>query len=74
MGDKMRLIPFGQLMNWVLTEKEQKGSIFGVNHFYKANPSKTLPIFKEKIETSWTSCWTSNTVSTKYYRFLCSGC
>ena len=51
MGDKMRLIPFGQLMNWVLTEKEQKGSIFGVTHFYKADPSKVLPIFKEKIET-----------------------
>src|SRR5699024_9447877 len=30
---------------------EQKGSIFGVTHFYKANPNKTLPIFKEKIET-----------------------
>lgn len=51
MGEKMRLIPFGQLMNWVLTEKEQKGSIFGVRHFYKANPAKSLPIFKEKIET-----------------------
>lgn len=51
MGEKMRLIPFGQLMNWILTEKEESGSIFGTRHFYKADPNKYLPIFNEKIET-----------------------
>lgn len=51
MGDRMRLIPFEQLMNWVITEKEEKGTIFGVRKFFKANPDKMLSLFNEKLET-----------------------
>ena len=51
MSEKMYPIPFDRLMNWVLSEYRQKGSVFGVHSFYKADPAKTLPIFGETIET-----------------------
>ncbi len=51
MSERMYPIPFDQLLNWVLTEKEREGTVFGVRQFYKADPNKTLPIFGEKIET-----------------------
>ena len=31
MSDIMRPIPFGQLMNWVLTEQKTQGTVFGVS-------------------------------------------
>lgn len=51
MGDIMTPIPFGNLMDWVLTEKEKYQKVFGVRKSYQADPSKTLNIFGEKIET-----------------------
>ncbi len=51
MSERMYPIPFKSLMNWVLTEYAQEGTVFGIHKFYKADPNKTLPIFGEKIET-----------------------
>ena len=51
MSEKMYPIPFKSLMNWVLKEYEQEGTVFGIHKFYRADPAKTLPIFGEKIET-----------------------
>lgn len=51
MSDIMRPIPFSQLMDWVVTEKAQKGAIFGVRKAVTANPEGALPIFDEKVET-----------------------
>ena len=48
--DRMSLIPFPDLMNWIMTEKKNRNSVFGVHSAFKAG-NKTLPIFKEKIET-----------------------
>ena len=47
----MRPIPFGELMDWVLTEYAARGSIFGVTDIYRHTSGKTLPIFTEQIET-----------------------
>ena len=51
MSEKMYPIPFAKLMNWVLSEYRQEGTVFGVRGFYKADPRKTLSIFGERIET-----------------------
>lgn len=51
MSDRMTLIPFDQMMEWILTEKKERGTVFGVHKAFVADPDKTLPIFKEKIET-----------------------
>ena len=46
----MRPIPFAQLMDWILTENAEKGSIFGVRKAYR-HEGAAGPIFAEKIET-----------------------
>ena len=51
MSEKMYPIPFDRLMNWVLSEYRQQGTVFGVHHLYKADPARTLPVFGERIET-----------------------
>ncbi len=51
MSERMYPIPFKDLMRWVITERENNGEIFGIHKEYKADPTKTLPIFGEKIET-----------------------
>ena len=51
MGDRMTPIPFGNLMNWALTEKGARNTVFGVRKNYTADASKYLSIFGEKIET-----------------------
>ena len=51
MSDIMRPIPFSQLMDWILTEHEQQGAIFGVRKAYVANQDGALPIFDEHVET-----------------------
>ena len=51
MSERMYPIPFKDLMRWVITEREKTGEIFGIHTEYKADPTKTLPIFGEKIET-----------------------
>lgn len=50
MGDKMTPIPFGELMNWVLTEREQEGKVFGIRKAFTAG-KKMLSLFDEKLET-----------------------
>ncbi len=51
MSDRMNPIPFADLMDWVLEEKKEHGSIFGVREFYYADQGKTLDIFGGKLET-----------------------
>ena len=43
MSERMYPIPFKSLMNWVLEEYKQSGTVFGIRKFYKADPNKTLP-------------------------------
>ena len=51
MSDIMRPIPFAGLMNWILTEYKESGSIFGVSKLVRHENGKALPMFKEKIES-----------------------
>ena len=52
MSDKMHPIPFAKLMDWVLTEYQQQGSIFGVSKLFRHHPEdRKLPIFREKLES-----------------------
>ena len=51
MSEIMRPIPFGTLMDWILTEYARDGAIFGVHELYRHESGKTLPIFGEKLET-----------------------
>ncbi len=46
----MRPIPFAQLMDWILTENAEKGSVFGIRKAYR-HEGGAEPIFAEKIET-----------------------
>ena len=50
MSDVMRPIPFAQLMDWILTENAEKGSVFGIRKAYR-HEGAAEPIFAEKIET-----------------------
>ena len=51
MGDIMRGMPFGHLMNWILEEYVKEGSILGVRRVSFLSGERTFPIFGEKIET-----------------------
>ena len=53
MSDIMRPISFSNLMNWVLTEYKNQGSIFGVSKLVRHDNGKALPMFKEKIESPY---------------------
>ncbi len=53
MSDIMRPMPFAQLMDWVLTEYKNQGSIFGVSKLVKHAGDRALPIFEEKIESPY---------------------
>ena len=50
MSDIMRPMSFGHLMNWILTEYEKSGSIFGVSKLVRHENGQALPIYEEKIE------------------------
>jgi len=50
MSDKMTPMPFGKMMEWILEEHE-KGSIFGIRKFFKADPQKHYEIFGRRLET-----------------------
>ena len=50
MSDVMRPMPFAQVMDWILTEHETQGAIFGVRKAYR-HEGGAEPIFAEKIET-----------------------
>ncbi|MDD3361119.1 MAG: putative selenate reductase subunit YgfK [Hespellia sp.] len=51
MSDIMTCIPFSQLLNWVLEERETKESVFGVRRPYVADPAKARELFERKLET-----------------------
>lgn len=51
MSEKMTCMPFGQLMTWVLKEKNEKGTVFGVHRPYVADTSKKMQIFERNLET-----------------------
>lgn len=51
MGDIMRQISIDSLLDWIINEYKNEGTVFGVRKFYRANPKKTIPLFGEKMET-----------------------
>lgn len=51
MSDIMSCMPFEQLLNWVRTEHDTKGTVFGVHRPYVADPAKAQTIFERKLET-----------------------
>lgn len=51
MSEKMTCMSFGQLMTWVLKEKNEKGTVFGVHRPYVADTSKKMQIFERNLET-----------------------
>jgi len=50
MGDLMRQIPFGQLMNWVLDEYKTDGSVFGVRKLYIHTSEEDYGLFGNRLE------------------------
>ncbi|MEK0452707.1 MAG: putative oxidoreductase YgfK [Synergistaceae bacterium] len=50
MSDRMRPISFGKLMDWLLSEKERTGSIFGVSSIY-SHKGAAFDFLGEKLET-----------------------
>ncbi len=50
MSDRMTPIPFADLMNWILEERNQ-GSVFGIRRPYIAPKNHTLELFSEHLET-----------------------
>ena len=53
MSDIMRPMPFSQLMDWILTEHSNQGSIFGVSKLVRRAGGRTLPLFQEKLEAPY---------------------
>lgn len=51
MSDIMVCMPFGQLLSWIRTEHDEKGTVFGVHRPYTADPGKAQTIFGRKLET-----------------------
>jgi putative selenate reductase len=53
MSDRMTPIPFSQLMNWILTEKQDNNTVFGVHKCFVKESSNTIPLFGESLETAF---------------------
>lgn len=51
MSDIMTCMSFKQLLNWVRTEHDEKGSVFGVRYPYIADTKKSQTIFERSLET-----------------------
>ena len=51
MSDRMTPMPFAQLMQWMMKERERTGSIFGVYRPYKAKAQYDRTLFGRKLET-----------------------
>lgn len=51
MSDRMTPMPFSQMVTWVLQEKKEKGTVFGVYHPYQADAAYNREIFGRKLET-----------------------
>lgn len=50
MSDVMRPISIEALLDWVMKEYRKTGTIFGIRQFYKADKSKKISLFNEKME------------------------
>ena len=51
MSDRMRPMPFGKLMDWILGERAGCSQVFGVGRpFVKKQDGRFLPLFHEKLE------------------------
>jgi len=50
MSDLMRQIPFGQLINWALSEYKKDGSVFGIRKLYSHTVDDSYVLFGEKLE------------------------
>ncbi len=51
MSDKMTCMPFEQLLQWIMEEHKEKGTVFGVHKPYVADPNKAHTIFSRNLET-----------------------
>ena len=51
MSEVMKIMPFKNLMEWIVDEEKNRHSIFGVRKYYKADVKKGFNIYKEHIET-----------------------
>ena len=51
MSEIMRPMSIGHLMHWIMSEYEQKKSIFGIEKIVKHENGQALPIHEEKIES-----------------------
>jgi len=51
MSERMTPIPFGELVQWILTERVKSGAVFGVERPFTAAEGKKLPLFGESVET-----------------------
>ena len=51
MGDRMRLIPFADLMMGILEEHKRHSTVFGMRRMFKKDDNRKLSLFKEKLET-----------------------
>ena len=51
MSERMTCMSFGQLMDWILTEQKEKGTVFGVHRAYQADTDKDMEIFGRNLET-----------------------
>ncbi|MCI8959470.1 MAG: putative selenate reductase subunit YgfK [Lachnospiraceae bacterium] len=51
MSDIMTCMSFPQLLNWIRTEHDTRGSVFGVRRPYTAVPASTQTIFGRRLET-----------------------
>ena len=50
MSDLMRQLPFGQLMDWALSEYRSEGSVFGVRKLYSHTADEDYVLFGDKLE------------------------
>ena len=48
MSEIMRPMSIGHLMHWIMSEYEQKKSIFGIEKIVKHENGQALPIYEEK--------------------------
>lgn len=51
MSERMTPIPFPKLMNWLFSERDAHGAVFGVQKPFVMRGGKKLPLFQEAIET-----------------------
>ena len=50
MSDRMNPIPFKNLMEWIKTEYQTEGTIFGVKKLYRADSKRYLELFGQQFE------------------------